>query len=815
MMDRSRTAVLTGQRLGAYEVQMPLGAGGMGVVYRALDTNLNRPVAIKFLSEELATPPARRRFQREAQSASSLNHPHILTVYDAGEFAGRQYLVTEFVDGGTLRDWIQRGGHEWRQTIELLIGIADGLATAHEAGILHRDIKPENVLITKSGYAKLADFGLAKLAERSDQDDAETVTDLRTLPGAVVGTAAYMSPEQAKAQGADPRSDVFSFGAVLYEALAGCRAFAGTSEVDVLHAVIHDAVPPLPPAVPAPLRVVVEKALEKSPADRFQSMRELVIDLRRLIRSGEEPDRAIGKWGQPPTTADLGKRRRLGTIAIAVVVVLIAAGTFWRMRTRLSSDPQQPVGAQAAIRSLAVLPLENLSGDATQDYFVEGIQDGLTTDLARIGIDKVIAKSSTDTFKGTKKSPTEIGRELGVDGLITGSVMRAGMRVQVTAQLVSTVTGGVVWANRYERNTGDVLTLQNDVVSAIASEVRATLSPEQSARLASTRRVDPVAYDAYLKARSMWARFANSAVDPKVLDAAIAQYEQAVQLDPTYAPAYAGLSMSYQTASQGSWRAPKDTFPKARAAALKAVELDEQLAAAHAALAGALLWYDWNWTGAAREIKRALQLNPDSDDALAASEVYLTLISGDADGAARTSQRILDVDPLNPFSRVQPVWVSIFSHRYDESIAKAKTLVELSPGNLMGPWFLSAAYAAKKMKPDSVAACHRVLELLSGAFVMQPIAACAANLGAVGEVDEARNLLQRLDHPPQGVWIDPEPMGTAYAGVGDPARALEWFQRGIEQRSPNMIYLKAEWMVDPLRADVRFQNVLAQMNFPR
>src|SRR5262249_49366385 len=242
--------MLSGRRVGAYEVQAPLGTGGMGVVYRALDTNLNRPVAIKFLSEELATPTARRRFQREAQTASSLNHPHILTVHDAGEFEGRQYLVTEFVDGGTLRDWVQRGGHDWRQTIELLIGVADGLATAHEAGILHRDIKPENILITKSGYAKLADFGLAKLAEQSDPDQAETVTDLRTRPGAVVGTAAYMSPEQARGQAVDARSDVFSFGAVLYEALAGHRAFAGSSDVDVLHAVVHDIAPSLTPPLP-------------------------------------------------------------------------------------------------------------------------------------------------------------------------------------------------------------------------------------------------------------------------------------------------------------------------------------------------------------------------------------------------------------------------------------------------------------------------------------------------------------------------------------------------------------------------------------
>ncbi len=306
----------------------------------------------------------------------------------------------------------------------------------------------------------------------------------------------------------------------------------------------------------------------------------------------------------------------------------------------------------------------------------------------------------------------------------------------------------------------------------------------------------------------------NSA-DTKYMDAAIAQFERAIQMDPTYAPSFAGLSSSYITASLGSWRPPKNTFPRARVAALKAVELDEQLAEAHAALAGVFLWFDWNWAGAEREIQRALQLNPDSVDALAASEVYLTLVSRRTEEAARTSQRILEIDPLNPFSRVQPVWVAFFSRRYDESIANAKTLVELSPNNLMGPFFLAGGYAAKRMGPEVVRECARVMELLSGAFVMQPIAACAANLGVVGRTTEARQLLQRLEHPPAGIWLDPVPMGDAYAGVGDIDRAIEWYQRGLDERSPNMIYMAVDSTADSVRADPRFQVLLREMNFPQ
>jgi serine/threonine protein kinase len=333
MLSEQASPVLTDLRLGVYVVQAPLGAGGMGVVYRALDTKLNRPVAIKFLSDDLADPAARRRFQREARTASSLNHPHIVTVHDAGEVDGRQYLITELVDGGTLRDWRQ-GRRGWRETIELLSGVADGLAAAHEAGVLHRDIKPENILITKSGYAKVADFGLAKLYEGPTSDDAApAVSETRTHRGIIVGTVAYMSPEQASGQRLDARSDIFSFGVVLYEALAGRRPFTGPSHTDVLHAIAHSPAGSLPEEVPLSLRMIVEKALEKDPADRFQSMRDIVVDLRRVVRQSPEA---------PPAVSTTGRSKRARSwlaAAVVSVVVLIAAGALFMSRFRQPAEP--------------------------------------------------------------------------------------------------------------------------------------------------------------------------------------------------------------------------------------------------------------------------------------------------------------------------------------------------------------------------------------------------------------------------------------------------------------------------------------------
>jgi Tol biopolymer transport system component/tRNA A-37 threonylcarbamoyl transferase component Bud32 len=355
--------LLIGQRLGEYELQSLIGAGGMGVVYRAIDTNLKRPVAIKFLSDELATPDARRRFQREAQTASALNHPHILTVHAAGEFDGRQYLVTELVDGGTFRDWTRQTKRGWRQSIELLIGVADGLAAAHQAGILHRDIKPENILITKSGYAKLADFGLAKLDEGASQDDAPTVTELRTRPGVIAGTVAYMSPEQASGRPLDIRSDIFSFGVVLHEALAGQRPFLGPTEADVLHAIIHRPPAPLPEEVPFPVRLLIEKALEKDPASRYQSMHEMVVDLRRLVRQSGEAAK--------PTTARARSRWTFVELmaAAAVIAVLGVAGA--RFASRKPADGGTSVYTQiTSFADSAISPA--LSPDGRMLAFIRG-----------------------------------------------------------------------------------------------------------------------------------------------------------------------------------------------------------------------------------------------------------------------------------------------------------------------------------------------------------------------------------------------------------------------------------------------------------
>jgi eukaryotic-like serine/threonine-protein kinase len=780
------------ERIGSYRILSFIGAGGMGVVHRARDLKLDRDVAIKVLPHDVADDPERKsRLLREARAVAALNHPNICTIYEVGETDGGVYLAMEMIDGRSLTARLANGALGADDIVRYGCELADALAHAHDRGVIHRDLKSANVMVTSEGRIKVLDFGLARRIATADLTEVTTRPQPSlTQPGVIVGTLAYMAPEQLRAQPADARTDIWALGVVLYEMAAGRCPFDGKTGFELSSAIFHAPPPPLPLSVPPALRSVTSRCLEKDPARRYQSAKE--------VRAALE-------------TSALGtSTRSTWRVAAVALLVLLTAGLAWLNR---NSVRQAASGSSAPIRSLAVLPLDNLSGNADEDYFVAGMHHALITDLARIGLQKVIAKSSADVFKGTTKPLRDVGRELGVEGLVTGAVVRAGDRIQISAQLVNAETGAVVWANRYERMAGDVLALQNEIVAAIAREVRATLTPEQTARLTTARPVNPAAHDAYLKGRSLFAALSNS-FTPALLDAAVAQFERAIQIDPTYAPPYAALSLMYLTASQTSFLPPGSTFPKARTAALKAVELDDSLPEAHAALGGVYLWYDWNWQAAEREIRRALQLNPDSTDALVSWETYELLVAGRAEDAERTSQRIVLLDPVNQFSRVQRVWLAFFSRRYDDSIANARSLLEVAPNNFMAQFFLALNHSVKRMGAEVDAECATMLKMLGGAYAMQVIGTCVWAYAAVGHTELARGLLRTLERPPAGIWQDPVIMSNAYAGVGDARRSFEWMQKGLEQRSPNMIYMKATPLWDSVRADSRFQAVLRQMNFP-
>ena len=742
--------ISTGTRIGQYEIIAPLGEGGMGVVYSALDTKLQRPVAIKFLSEAVADAASRRRFQREAQMASSLNHPHILTVHDLGEFEGRQYLVTELVDGGTLKEWARAERRTWRQVVELLTGVADGLAAAHAAGILHRDIKPQNVLVAKNGYAKLSDFGLAKLFDAADAATvAETMT--RTRPGVLMGTVAYMSPEQASGKPVDARSDIFSFGVVLYELVAGRQPFSGPTTLEVLERIQHRPHDPLGAESPLALRNIIDKALEKDPAERYQSMRELVVDLRHVTRRTGE------------TRVPAAKRSRL--------------------RSTATDMPR--------IRSLTVLPLQNLSRDPDQEFFSDGTTEAMISNLAQIHDLVVISRTSAMRYKGTTKTMSQIGRELDVDAIVEGSVQRVGGRVRITAQLIRAANAKILWAREYERDAADVLKLEAEIARTIAQEIQAHLTPEEAGRLASARRISPDAREAFLLGR--YHQLKENEAD---IRQAIAYFQRAIQLQPDYAAAHAQLSQASIgfrtigfTADEGA----------SRTAAAKAIELDPNLAEAHDAMA-AIKFSDWDWAGGEQETRRAIALNPESGRGLS----ILLSIAGRHAEAIALSEHTLKMDPLSSQAQYVHGGFLLFARRYEDALAPIKRAIELEPRNYTARIMLGVTYEALGRPQEALAVFDRP-EFRDSPYIADAYA-------RLGRRDEALRVLNGLAK--RGGGPDLLTMAIAYVALGDKERAFEWLTKAFDQRSGFVPFANIMPAFDPIRSDPRFKALVARLNLP-
>ena len=782
----SSAAIAIGTQLGAYRIETILGEGGMGVVYRALDTKLNRPVAVKFLSDDLADAASRRRFQREAQTASSLNHPHILTVHDAGEVDGRQYLVTEFVDGGTLRDWARAEKRGWAQIVELLVGVADGLAAAHEAGILHRDIKPANILVAKNGYAKLADFGLAKLAGGSDGEITHTATGQATGPGLAIGTVAYMSPEQAAGKPLDARSDIFSFGVVLYELLAGQRPFVGANDLEAMQNIIHGMPQPLSAEIPVGLRGVVEKALEKDPAHRYQSMRDMVVDLRRLMRPSGE------------TTAPVAPaRRRIAWALVAATVVLLIAGiAAWKLGPRASSRQ---------IRSLAVLPLRNVSRNPDQQYFADGMTDALTTGLAQVGALNVIARTSVMRYEGTQKSTPEIARELHVDAVVEGSVQRSGNRVLITAELIDGSNDHHLWAKSYERDARDALGLQNEVAQAIAGEIQVKLTPQEQARLAPPRPVNPEAQEAYL--RGIYWREKGDPVK------SLAYFQQATGKDPRYAAAWASLSMEYSMMTDMRMIPVKEGHARERAAVTRALELDDTSAEAHLALGGILEFRDWNWAEADRELRRAIQLNPNLAFAHAVLSEGLAA-RGRFEEAVAEISRARQLGPYDETMNYGTAQILLYARHYDQAIEQGLKAEELFP-DLNCYLLIGLAYEQKGDSQHALSELQKSVKAVKDWPTRPARLADLAHAYAVfGNKQEASRLLAEITESSKRRDVDPLGCALVYIAMGDKDRAFEWLDKAYDQRSFDLPWIKADPRMDPLRSDARYKELLLRLGLP-
>ena len=788
---------MIGERIGHYRLTGRLGAGAMGVVYRARDERLGRDVALKLLpAHALGDDVARKRLEREARTASALNHPNICTIYDVGESGDQLFVAMELVSGRSLNELVAAEGLPEPSVVRIGVLLADALDHAHQHGIIHRDLKTANVVVTSEGRPKILDFGLA-VQTRVAGDEDSTVLASRGDPAQVAGTVPYMAPEVLRGEAAHARSDLWALGVMLYEMCAGQRPFRGETAFAVTSAIVRDAPPPLPARISTGLAGVIGKCLEKEPAQRYQRAGELRAALEAI--SGAATRSAT-------TTASTARARNRGLLIASAAIALAAAATLLvafdvgGLRSRLFPSELAPV------RSIAVLPLQNLSGDPGQEYFSDGMTDALISDLAQIRALRVISRTSIMRYKGSTRSLPDIARELGVDAVVEGSVVRSGDNVRVSAQLIHAATDAHLWARSYERRLSDVLRLQGDVAGAIADEIRIQVSPTERARLTAARSVNPAAHEAYLLGRHFW----NTRTEDG-LARSIEYFQKAIDTDPGYALAYVGLADSYAILAGYGPVPPHEVMPKAKAAALKALELDADNAEAHTSLAYALTIYDFDWARGEQEFKRAIALNPGYATAHHWYGHHLMFV-GRFEEAVAEMRRARELDPLSPIITTEVGYPRFFARQYDQAIAEYRRALELNPTFFRAHWLLGQAYEQKRMYPEALAALERAVELSTGNLVMT--AALAHAQALAGMRAEAEAVVDRLARVSRESYFSPYFLAEVHLALGNTEAALDWLDKAYAGRDYFLRWLRIDPRLDALRSHPRFQSLERRLDYP-
>jgi len=783
---------LIGQTISQYRITEELGRGGMGVVYKAQDTKLKRTVALKFLSPHLLTNPKEKaRFLHEAQAAAALDHPNISTIHEVHEADGHTFMVMAFIEGEDVGAKIEAGEMALDETLDIAVQVARGLAKAHESGIVHRDIKPGNVIVTRDGVAKVVDFGLAKLA---------TQTQL-TKTGTTVGTVRYMSPEQATGGEVDHRTDVWSLGVMLYEMLAGAPPFRGEVEPAMVYSILNEDPKPVTETrkgIPVALEDIIEKALAKDPAKRFATMAEFLAALetqRDQITLGikERKFTAIRK---------LKRRKRLSATLAAVLVVGIAAILTQTFYTR-----------SMAIDSVAVLPFANLSGDPTQEYYSDGMTEALINELQQVSALKVISRTSVMQFKHTNKPLPEIAKQLNVDAIIEASVLRDGNNVRITAQLMRAKPEQQLWADSYTRDAADVLALHSQVAQAIAGHIQVTVTPEQEAQLASARPVDTEAYEAYLTGRFLVHKWTRDEVER-----GIGYLQQALEHDPDYAPAHASLATAYvfSTTIGGGWRSPDEVVEKARAEATRALELDESLAEAHAALGAVIALFDWDFERGKREILRAIELDPSLADARIMHVFMLRRLGGRQrfDEAIAQLETALKTDPLNAHVRAHVVWTYFALGDTARVREECQKLLDLNPEPvLQAQGIIPLSFVALRAGrvEDGLAGLERCVEITDRQHP-DMLTFLGSAYQSTGRHEDAVGILNELTALAEKRYVSPVEFADLYAAMGNVDAAFEALERAYELRCSYMVAI--ERLKSELGSDPRWDDLVKRIGLP-
>ncbi|HEY6187909.1 MAG TPA: protein kinase [Pyrinomonadaceae bacterium] len=825
----------TPRLISHYRVIETLGKGGMGEVFLAEDTkHHDRKVALKLLPADMTEDETRlRRFRQEARAILALNHPNILTIYEIGEEQSLYFIATEFIDGVTLRTHLSRNHMETEKALDVAIQVAAALDAAHTAGIVHRDIKPENIMLRTDGYVKVLDFGLAKLSEKLTESDtghdpeAVTVPLSDTNPGAVIGTTGYMSPEQARGLMVDARTDIFSFGVVLYEMVAGRAPFGGETKNDIIVSLLNRDPLPLArfaPNAPPELQRIVTKALSKDKEERYQTVKDMLIDLRGLKRdlefttrlersadpgfSGSGGTRLSGHSTFDPihhtrtdetqparSTTSTGsviekvnRNRTVFVLSLLTLVLALGLGVLYFAKRGKT------------INSVAILPFVNGSHNPNTEYLSDGLTESIISSLSQLPNLKVMSRSAVFRYKGQNIDAQEVGRKLGVGAVLMGTVDQIGDSLVIKTELIDVSDGSQLWGEQYNRKISDLITVQQEIAWKISKRLRLRLTGEDEKRITKHYTENTEAYQLYLKGRYFWNKR-----DKESLNNGIRSFQDAIKIDPGYALAYSGMADSYALLADIGAVAPNEAMPRAKAAAERAIELDPELAEGYTSLGFVKLSYDWDWPAAESDFKRALELNPNYATAHQWYASYL-LQMGRYDDATEEIKRAQQLDPLSLIINANKGYYLYFARQYDAAIEQYRKTLEIDPNFGVGRYYLAQAYVQKKMYGEAIAEFQKLIN--TPGDDLETAAALGYAYAQSGRRADAQRFLTEIIELSKSRYVSPLYIATIYTGLGERDQAIEWLYKAYDARHPGLVLLKVDPMFDSLRGDTRFQELL-------